>query len=73
MTIAISERRLKKLLIFLVSFAVGGLFGDAFIHILPEAFEKSPSAHMVSFGILGGIFLFFIRNSILFLINLFPD
>jgi len=30
-TIAVNEARLKKILIFLASFAVGGLFGDFFI------------------------------------------
>lgn len=59
-TIAIDEKRLKKILIFLVSFAVGGLFGDVFIHILPDVFERPDSTHMASFGILAGILLFFI-------------
>ena len=43
-TIALNEQKLKKIFTFLVSFAVGGLFGDAFIHILPEAYEKAWAA-----------------------------
>ncbi len=37
--LAISKKILNKLLLFLVSFAIGALLGDAFIHLLPEALE----------------------------------
>lgn len=53
------EEKLKKILIFLVSFAVGGLLGDAFIHLIPESFEKLGSNLMTSLLILAGIFIFF--------------
>jgi hypothetical protein len=50
-------------LLFLVSFAVGGLFGDVFIHILPEAFEKAASPLRVSFGIrLASLCFLFLKN-----------
>ena len=65
-TIAINEERLKRLLTFLVSFAVGGLFGDVFIHILPDVFKKSASTLSVSFGILAGILLFFILEKFIY-------
>ncbi len=65
-TIAINEGRLKRILIFLVSFAVGGLFGDAFIHILPEAYKKSASSQLVSFGVIGGILLFFVLEKFIY-------
>ena len=65
-TIALNEKRLKNILIFLVSFAVGGLFGDAFIHILPEAYKEAPSEHIVSFGVIGGIILFFILEKFIY-------
>ncbi len=65
-TLAINEARLKKLLTFLVSFAVGGLFGDVFIHILPDVFEKTTSPLSVSFGILAGIILFFILEKFVY-------
>ncbi len=35
----VSDAKLKKVFIYLVSFAVGGLFGDVFIHLLPEIAE----------------------------------
>lgn len=55
-----NEKTLRKILIFMVSFAVGGLFGDAFIHLLPESFEKLGSSLSTSLLVLAGIFIFFI-------------
>ncbi|NJD75695.1 MAG: ZIP family metal transporter [Candidatus Methanoperedens sp.] len=49
----------KKTLLFLVSFAVGGLFGDAFIHLLPESFEKLGANLTTSLYIVLGILIFF--------------
>ncbi len=65
-TIAINEERLKRILTFLVSFAVGALFGDVFIHILPDVYEKSLSTQFVPFGIIGGILLFFILEKFIY-------
>ena len=39
-TLSLNPEKVNRMIIYMVSFAVGGLFGDAFIHILPEAFEK---------------------------------
>ncbi|MDD5019563.1 MAG: ZIP family metal transporter [Candidatus Omnitrophica bacterium] len=66
LALAIDERRLKRALLFLVSFAVGGLFGDVFIHILPEAFEEAVSPLRVSFGVIAGILLFFILEKFIY-------
>ena len=38
--LSISEAKLKQIVFVLVSLAVGSLFGDVFIHLLPQAFEK---------------------------------
>ncbi len=59
-TFPIKERALEKILLFLVSFSAGALFGDAFIHLLPEAVEAEGFGMSVSFGLLGGIMAFFI-------------
>lgn len=51
---------LKKLLIPLISLAVGGLFGDAFIHLIPDCFQNTKDPSWVSLLILGGLLLFLI-------------
>ena len=51
---------LKKIIFILVSFAVGGLLGDAFIHLIPESVEKIGSAYNVSILVLAGMLLYFI-------------
>lgn len=58
-TFSIKEDILKKILLFFVSFSAGALFGDAFIHLLPEAAESGISIG-ISLSVLGGIMLFFI-------------
>jgi len=57
--LAIKEKKLKKILLFLVSFAAGGLLGDAFIHLLPEAIEESGLNLEISLAILVGFLVFF--------------
>jgi len=58
--IAIKEEKLKKILLFLVSFAAGGLLGDSFIHLLPEAVEEDGFSLSVSLAVLVGLLLFFV-------------
>ena len=62
--LAIKAEKLKTILIYLVSFSAGALFGDAFIHLLPEVAETGVTL-TVSFSILGGILLFFILEKII--------
>ena len=58
-TLSLDQKKLFKWIIYLVSFAAGTLFGDAFLHLIPEAYEKQkPIA--VSFLLIGGILFFFI-------------
>jgi len=66
LTISISAEKLKKLLLFLVSFAAGALLGDAFIHLIPESYIENSNASLIPFFILLGIILFFILEKILF-------
>jgi zinc and cadmium transporter len=58
-TLSIHNDKLQKWLLYLVSFSVGALLGDVFLHILPEMAEEGLS---VSDGgyILAGILIFFI-------------
>src|SRR4030042_3114820 len=55
-----SKNFFKKASLFLVSFAVGALFGDAFSHLLPESFEQMSSKITVSLLATVGILSFFI-------------
>ena len=58
-TLALREVRLRKILIFLVAFAVGALFGDVFIHLLPESFEKIGANLATSMLVIVGFLIFF--------------
>ncbi len=58
--ISISEAKLKQIVFVLVSLAVGSLFGDVFIHLLPQAFDKSEERLEASLYLLAGIFIFFV-------------
>lgn len=64
-TISVSENKLKRAVFVLVSLAAGGLFGDALIHLLPEAFEKCESKVEISVCVLAGIFAFFLLEKFL--------
>jgi len=54
------EKKLHKALLFLVSFSAGSLFGDAFIHLLPEAAASMGFGLEFSLLLIGGILFFFI-------------
>jgi len=66
MTLALKERWVRGMLLFMVSFAVGGLFGDAFIHILPAVFREEMPGAVGSYLVLSGIFLFFILEKFIY-------
>ena len=57
-------RNLKKILIYLVSFSVGALFGDAFIHLIPEAFEKIEPIYVGVYVLAGLLFSFIVEKFI---------
>lgn len=61
----ISHKRLDAIIIYLVSFSTGALFGDAFIHLLPESARKNGFNLTVSVSVLAGIFLFFILEKVI--------
>ncbi len=64
-TLSIDEKRLKKNIFILVSLAVGALLGDAFIHIIPEAFESALGSTTTSILVIVGILIFFIVEKFL--------
>jgi zinc and cadmium transporter len=63
-TLGIGSERLKKILIYFISFSAGALFGDAFIHLFPEIIREQGFGLSVSLYILAGILIFFILEKI---------
>lgn len=59
-SLSLKEEVLKKYIGFFISLAIGALLGDAFIHIIPEAFESNLGISLSSILIIVGIILFFI-------------
>ncbi len=49
----IRENALKRLSLYLMAFSAGALLGGAFLHLLPEALEKSAALPVFAFAILG--------------------
>lgn len=64
-TLSLRRERMHRLTTALVSFAVGALLGDAFIHLIPEAFAGEPRPLRPSLLILGGMLLFFLLEKFL--------
>ncbi|MEW6737432.1 MAG: ZIP family metal transporter [Acidobacteriota bacterium] len=64
-TLSFNKSRLEKITQSLVSFAVGGLFGDAIIHLLPESFERMGINLNTSIYVLVGILIFFVLEKII--------
>ncbi|MFA5792006.1 MAG: ZIP family metal transporter [Candidatus Paceibacterota bacterium] len=64
-SLSFREETLKKYISLFVSLAVGALLGDAFIHLIPEAFENSSNSLLVSLLIILGILVFFIIEKFL--------
>jgi zinc and cadmium transporter len=60
----VNERKLQRILIYLISFSAGALFGDAFIHLLPETIEFGFTL-FTSASILFGILVFFVIEKIM--------
>ena len=56
---------LRKILFLLISVAAGALLGDAFIHLIPEAFEGADNPLHISLLLLGGFLSFFILEKLL--------
>jgi len=61
-SLLLKENILNKLLLMLISFSAGALIGGAFLHLIPEAAEKSPHGEVYIFVILGFIFFFILEK-----------
>lgn len=61
----LNQKSIKKLLIFMVSFAAGAMLGDVFLHMVPELAEENSLTIISSIYILSGILLFFVLEKII--------
>jgi len=59
-TLTLKDKFLDKILIALIGFSAGGLIGGAFLHLLPEALERSHNTQDVFVLTLAGFVSFFI-------------
>jgi zinc and cadmium transporter len=65
-TVSANPARVRQMAELLVSFAVGTLLGDAFIHLIPQAFADTRAARLeASLLVLGGMMLFFLVEKLL--------
>jgi zinc and cadmium transporter len=65
-TLLLNENILKKILIFLVALAAGSLIGGSFLHLLPEAIEKTSSIISPFLYTVVGFTIFFFIEKYLF-------
>ena len=63
--LALSHRKFHEIVSILVALAVGALFGDAFLHLLPEAYADSEHRSQAALFIMAGILLFFVLENFL--------
>ncbi|MBI4210109.1 MAG: ZIP family metal transporter [Candidatus Diapherotrites archaeon] len=60
-TLPFSQEKVRSFLIYMVSFSAGALFGDAFIHLLPEAAEEAAGfTPALAIYLISGIIISFI-------------
>lgn len=64
-TLLFSRTLLRRIISFLVALSVGALFGGAFIHLIPEAFEVVSSPLSVSVALSCGVLIFFLIEKVL--------
>ena len=64
-TLPFSEEGLKRITFVLISLAVGALFGDAILHILPEVFRHDTHSFKSSLWVLAGMFASFVFEKFL--------
>jgi zinc and cadmium transporter len=65
LTLSADEARVRRLAGALMSFAVGALLGDAFIHLIPEIFATGEPTLRPSLLVLGGMLVFFVVEKLL--------
>lgn len=66
-TFFISEKFVKKTLLYFVSFSVGALLGSVFIHMLPEVVEETHDMRSAFLIVLGSFIFFFVLEKVIHL------
>jgi len=61
-TLALKDKMLNKILLILIGLSAGALMGGAFLHLLPEAVEKSTGLGVYLFVLIGFILFFLIEK-----------
>jgi zinc and cadmium transporter len=64
-SLSLDEARVRRAAKFLVSFAVGALLGDTFLHLLPDVFADGTDPLAPSLLVLAGMLLFFVLEKLL--------
>lgn len=64
-TLSLKDSFIKGMTFVLVGVATGALLGDAFIHLIPEAFEETTNPIFLSLTIIGGMLIFFVLEKFL--------
>jgi zinc and cadmium transporter len=64
-TLSLKAEKLKKMLIYLISFSAGALLGDVFLHLIPELVEEGSFSGAAPFYLLGGVLLFFVLEKVI--------
>jgi zinc and cadmium transporter len=64
-TVHIKVKKLEKILIYMISFSAGALFGDVFLHLLPHIVEERGFDSFVSFGVIMGIAISLILEKVI--------
>lgn len=63
-TLIIAKKKLNVLLLYFVAFSAGALFGDALLHLLPEAAEAGFTAAVSLFVLLGVAVSFVVEKAV---------
>jgi len=63
--LSVKQQALNKVLVLLVSFAVGALLGNSFFHLLPEAYSHLSSASHVAWICIAGFVVFLVIEQFL--------
>ncbi|MBD3274082.1 MAG: hypothetical protein GF372_02160 [Candidatus Marinimicrobia bacterium] len=58
--LVLKQRNLQKILFILVSFAVGALFGNVFLILIPESFHLGIRPTTIGFLVIAGLLMMFI-------------